>query len=366
MSRTIVSGLRNCGYRYLVGCILFVMAAALPATAQERVTHTVQAGENLYRIALRYGVTMDALISANNITSPSRIFAGTVLVIPGLEPAANNPEGAVNPLVATAPVTHTVQRGESLTIIARRYNVTAQSILQANNIANANIIYPGQVLQIWTSDLSVAVNAETPQETSAQAVPDAAPSYTLHTVRQGEYLSQIARNYGVSWTSIAEANGITDPNRIYAGLQLRIPSTGSVASTDMGIIAQGVNHPGPRWGTGREIVVVLSTQMTYAYENGQLVRSVLSSTGLPATPTVQGDYRVYRKYDAQLMAGPGYYLPGVPWVMYFYQGYALHGAYWHNNFGQPMSHGCVNLPIEEARWFYEFADIGTPVHVRWA
>jgi lipoprotein-anchoring transpeptidase ErfK/SrfK len=124
--------------------------------------------------------------------------------------------------------------------------------------------------------------------------------------------------------------------------------------------------PGAYVGVGREVVVILSTQMTYAYEDGVLVRSVLTSTGLPATPTVQGDYKIYRMYDAQLMSGPGYYLPGVPWVMYFYQGYAFHGAYWHSNWGNPMSHGCVNMPIEEAAWLYSFVSIGTPVHVRWA
>ena len=56
-----------------------------------------------------------------------------------------------------------------------------------------------------------------------------------------------------------------------------------------------------------------------------------------------------------------YYLPGVPWVMYFFQGYAIHGTYWHHNFGKPMSHGCVNLTIEDAKWFYNWAEIGTTV-----
>ena len=93
--------------------------------------------------------------------------------------------------------------------------------------------------------------------------------------------------------------------------------------------------------------------------------AVLVSTGLPATPTVVGDFTVQRKYDAQTMVGPGYYLPDVPWVMYFFEGYAIHGTYWHNNFGHPMSHGCVNLPTDESLWFYNFAPLGTPVHVQY-
>ena len=64
------------------------------------------------------------------------------------------------------------------------------------------------------------------------------------------------------------------------------------------------------------------------------------------------------------MSGPGYYLPDVPFIMYFYKGYGLHGTYWHNNFGQPMSHGCVNMPTPEAEWAYNWAGIGTPVIVQ--
>jgi lipoprotein-anchoring transpeptidase ErfK/SrfK len=63
------------------------------------------------------------------------------------------------------------------------------------------------------------------------------------------------------------------------------------------------------------------------------------------------------------MSGPGYYLEDVPYVMYFYQGYGLHGTFWHNNFWQRMSHGCVNLPTPEAEWMFNFVDVGTLVNV---
>jgi lipoprotein-anchoring transpeptidase ErfK/SrfK len=66
------------------------------------------------------------------------------------------------------------------------------------------------------------------------------------------------------------------------------------------------------------------------------------------------------------MSGPGYDLPNVPWVMFFTsRGHAIHGAYWHNNFGNPMSHGCVNLPVSNAQWLYNFASVGTPVVVHY-
>ena len=76
-----------------------------------------------------------------------------------------------------------------------------------------------------------------------------------------------------------------------------------------------------------------------------------------------GDYSIYVKYVADDMSGPGYFLPQVPYTMYFYAGYAIHGTYWHNAFGRPMSHGCVNLPVGESQWFFDWAQVGTPVRV---
>ena len=133
-------------------------------------------------------------------------------------------------------------------------------------------------------------------------------------------------------------------------------------------VAQTAAAPQPAAATisaGKQIVVDLSDQRVYAYENGQLLKNMLVSTGTAAFPTVQGDYKVYLKYESQTMSGPGYNLPGVPYVLYFYQGYSLHGTYWHSNFGTPMSHGCVNMYTPDAQWVWNWAPIGTPVHVQW-
>ena len=116
---------------------------------------------------------------------------------------------------------------------------------------------------------------------------------------------------------------------------------------------------------GKWIDVNLTTQQVIAYEGNRAVLVAPVSTGLPGTPTVTGRYRIYRKVPSQLMTGPGYYLPGVPWVMYFYRGYSFHGTYWHNNFGQPMSHGCVNMRTPDAKWLYDWAPIGTLVVVHY-
>jgi lipoprotein-anchoring transpeptidase ErfK/SrfK len=116
---------------------------------------------------------------------------------------------------------------------------------------------------------------------------------------------------------------------------------------------------------GRWIDVNLSQQQIYAYEGDTLVNTFIVSTGLPDTPTVTGEYRIYIKVPLQDMSGPGYYLTDVPWVMFFYEDYGFHGTYWHHNFGTPMSRGCVNLTVEDAAWLYNWASVGTPVSIHY-
>jgi lipoprotein-anchoring transpeptidase ErfK/SrfK len=116
---------------------------------------------------------------------------------------------------------------------------------------------------------------------------------------------------------------------------------------------------------GRWIDVNLSEQMVYVYEGDVLVNSFVVSTGVAGTPTVTGKYKIYVKVRVQDMRGPGYHLKDVPYVMFFYGDYGLHGTYWHNNFGTPMSRGCVNLTIDDAAWLYNWASVGTVVNVHY-
>ncbi len=190
-----------------------------------------------------------------------------------------------------------------------------------------------------------------PPLTGVNANPDAR---TVHVVERGQELALIARQYGVTLDDILYYNEISDPDLIYVGQELVIPAAGEYVP---------VSPPPAPLQQGKSIVVSVADQRIYAYENGQLVRSHLTSTGLSETPTVLGDYRIYVKYQATDMSGPGYFLPQVPYTMYFYQGYGIHGTYWHNSFGRPMSHGCVNLPTDEAQWFFNWAEVGTLVRV---
>ncbi len=121
----------------------------------------------------------------------------------------------------------------------------------------------------------------------------------------------------------------------------------------------------PSWATERYlplplderwIEVNLTTQELIAYEGLQPVFSTIISSGKANTPTIVGKFRIQLKYVSQLMIGPGYYLPDVPWLMYFYGNYAIHAAYWHTNWGTPMSHGCVNMPVDDAEWLFHWTD----------
>lgn len=114
----------------------------------------------------------------------------------------------------------------------------------------------------------------------------------------------------------------------------------------------------------KKIIIDLSQQRIYAYEGDKLIFSDLVSTGLTG-PTPTGTFKVISRVRSQAMSGPGYYLPGVQWVQYFTgAGHSLHGTYWHNNFGHPMSHGCVNLRNSTAKWFWNWAGYGTTIRIR--
>jgi len=109
------------------------------------------------------------------------------------------------------------------------------------------------------------------------------------------------------------------------------------------------------------IEVDLANQKTRAWEGDKLIYEFPVSTGKWArTPT--GEFRIWIKVKYTKMEGGRkeigtyYYLPNVPYVMYFYKGYGFHGTYWHNNFGRPMSHGCINLSIPDSEKLFYWAD----------
>jgi lipoprotein-anchoring transpeptidase ErfK/SrfK len=140
------------------------------------------------------------------------------------------------------------------------------------------------------------------------------------------------------------------------------------APTFVGVLAEeAVQKPIGLLPNERWIDVDLSDQKLVAYEGDLPVFETLVSSGMARYPTVTGQFRIWLRYPSQTMDGArlgyDYYLEDVPFVQYFYEDYALHGTYWHSNFGNPMSHGCVNLSTPDSEWLYNFADYGTIVFV---
>jgi hypothetical protein len=118
--------------------------------------------------------------------------------------------------------------------------------------------------------------------------------------------------------------------------------------------------PDEKW-----IEIGLFEQTLAAYEGDRMVYATLVSSGLPQWATVEGLFRIHSKYTFSPMDGreglPDFYsLEDVPWSMYFFHDYALHGAYWHDGFGWQHSHGCVNLAPLDAKWLYDWTSPYVP------
>jgi len=162
-------------------------------------THTVAAGENLYRIGLKYGISWVAIANANNLANPNVLSIGQVLNLPGS--AAPGPGPTPSPQTES---TYIVQLGDNLFRIGLKFGISWVQIAEANGLVNPNVITVGD-------ELKIPVDA-----------PGPAPAFS-HVVKPGETLFLISLQYGVSWPSIAEANNLASPYVIYIGQTLEIP-----------------------------------------------------------------------------------------------------------------------------------------------
>lgn len=112
------------------------------------------------------------------------------------------------------------------------------------------------------------------------------------------------------------------------------------------------------------IQIDISDQRLIAWEGSTPVFSITVSTGRASDMTPTGVYAIENKYRTARMQGDNYDIPDVPYTMYFSGSYAIHGAYWHTNFGSPVSSGCINVPVQGAAWLYDWAGAGIAVVVQ--
>ncbi len=234
---------RHCTRRFnsvqclAVGLLILLLcsghAPALYAQSPASPTHTIEPGETLSEIAQQHGVPLDELMALNSIDDPDAIFWGQILVLP--LPADSSPQPppqvSIDPAAAAeveddAPVTHTVQPGETLTAIARRYGVGLGELMAINGLDNADAIVVGQTLRltpVTTTEAAQVLPTPAPHDSGN---PIASRNQT-YTVGPGDSLAGIALDFGVDETSLRRINGLGTSTLLELGQVLIIPATRS-------------------------------------------------------------------------------------------------------------------------------------------
>ncbi len=340
---------------------VFVLLAGLtPATASAQGSgqiHVVQPGENLFRIALRYRVSVQALASINGISNPALVYVGQTLIIPAYGDPASTPQVTDTPILptstpqaASAPILPTSTLAPEVDI------PTPQPTVPISD--TTSLPEPGPTV-------SETVVTVTPTSTPLPPTSTPAPRPTQHTVAAGENLFRIALRYGLTTEQLAAANGILNPSSVRVGQVLRIPGLGQIPG-----IAPA---PNPAAGGGKKIVISISRQHLWAYSGDKVVFSFVASTGMAKSPTAPGTYKVLDKIPMAYASTWNLQMPY--WLGIYYVGRIENGIHalpilsngqrlWAGLLGRPASFGCVILDTAAAKKLYDWADIGTPVVIQ--
>lgn len=159
---------------------------------EKNIIYIVRRGNTLNQIAATYGTTIENIVLLNNISNPNLIYIGQKLEIPNINEKTSQK------------ISYTVQTGNTLIQIAVRFRTTVEQIVRQNNIANPNLIYPGETLIISNSNIL----GETGQK--------------IYTIKYGDTLTSISERFNISIQQIVELNNIQNPNLIYAGERIKI------------------------------------------------------------------------------------------------------------------------------------------------
>ncbi|MDP2945700.1 MAG: LysM peptidoglycan-binding domain-containing protein [Atribacterota bacterium] len=178
----------------------------------EPVVYTVQAGDNLWNISRKYGVSVAVITDINNLGDKDLLSLGQKIEIPAIGGGVSNSNQKQEPII----ITYTVVKGDNLWSISQRYDVNMNTIISTNNLEEISRLSIGQKLKLLITNMDIAKAEGYGQEAATEEI--------IYSVKKGESLWSISREYNVKLEAIIAANSITDASKISAGQQLRIPN----------------------------------------------------------------------------------------------------------------------------------------------
>ncbi|MFR0609048.1 LysM peptidoglycan-binding domain-containing protein [Limosilactobacillus mucosae] len=188
--------------------------------------YTVQSGDTLSGIALKFSTTSSKLAQLNSISNPNLIYVGQRLLV-NQNSSSDSSSSSQSSSAATntdaSAASYTVKSGDTLSTIASQHNTTVNQIVSLNQLSNPNLIYVGQVLKLKDS--------QTTNSSSATSSSTAATTAGTYTVKAGDTLSAIASRYSTSSSTLASLNSLSNPNLIYVGQVLKVSSNASTSSS---------------------------------------------------------------------------------------------------------------------------------------
>ena len=187
--------------------------------------YTVQSGDTLSGIALKFSTTSSKLAQLNSISNPNLIYVGQRLLVNQSSNSNSSSSGQSSSTTTnteTSSASHTVKSGDTLSGIASQYNTTVNQIVSLNQLSNPNLIYVGQVLKLKNSQTT---------NSSSSSSSTAATTVGTYTVKAGDTLSAIASRYSTSSSTLASLNSLSNPNLIYVGQVLKVSSNASTSSS---------------------------------------------------------------------------------------------------------------------------------------
>lgn len=354
-----------------LGVLCALLWTAAPVHAEGNL-YKVRPGDTLAAIASSHGTTVSAIMRLNKITDADLIRPGQQLELPPASARAGSgtansadargTSGAVaggseNATAAPAAPTrvYIAQPNDSLATVAAKFKTTPAHLAELNQRSPSAQLHVGQPLRVPEA-AGVKYEAFLGDDIPVTG------NYVVHVLQPGESAASVAQAYNTSLRRTLQLNDITDASQLKPGMRLIVPPPSfAELFADVEIGPDGYPLYSVIPTEGKWISVDLDHQRTFAWEGNKLIKSFLISSGKARTPTVTGVFRIWGKIAAQRMeggsraAGDYYNLPNVQWVQYFYQDYSFHGTYWHNNFGTPMSHGCVNMTNADAKWLFDWA-----------